>query len=78
MLSQDLIGPESSLNMEIDTPAMKGKMPKRRLMSLYFPVLCIIQPANKEPADIDMLLGSRCNPKTSCQLYLEVDRMQQN
>lgn len=34
-----------------------------RLIILYFPVLCIIQPANNDPVDMDMLFGRRCSPR---------------
>lgn len=41
---------------------MNGNIPKMRLIILYFPVRCIINPAKREPQDIDMLFGNKCAP----------------
>ena len=63
MLNQDCNQPESSRRKYIPIAPIKGQIPKKRLMFLYLPVLCIIQPANIDPMDIDRLLGSRCKPE---------------
>lgn len=39
-----------------------GNAPKIRLIVLYLPVACIIIPAKREPMDIEILFGRRCNP----------------
>lgn len=59
MLNQVWMNPESSLIKQIAVAPIKGKKPKIRFSSLYFPVLCIIQPAKTDPVDIAKLLGSR-------------------
>lgn len=46
----------------MDTAATNGNIPKMRLIILYFPVRCIIHPANREPHDIDILFGNKCAP----------------
>lgn len=64
ILSHDCKGPLSSFNLYIAAAPMKGSTPNIKLIALYFPVLCIIHPANTEPADIDKLLGRRWRPES--------------
>ena len=41
MLNQSLAGLEFSFMVTISVDATKGRMPKTRLINLYFPVVCI-------------------------------------